>query len=59
MNFQAGDDLGSGMPAGERAAAPFFRCAGNGIDGGSRHSFYLAQRPSVCAVGSFFRLRCC
>jgi hypothetical protein len=42
MNFQAGDDLGSGMPAGERAAAPFFRCAGNGIDGGSRHSFYLA-----------------
>ena len=59
MNSQAGDDLGSGMPAGEPAVAPFFRCAGNGIDDGRRHSFYLAQRPSLCAVCSFFRLRCC
>ena len=43
--MQNGSAVGRVLLAAKSRLPTFSRCAGNGIDDGSRHSFYLAQPP--------------
>jgi hypothetical protein len=52
--MQGGHDVRQALVVRERPVTAFSRCAGNGFDDGSRHSFYLARTANRTPSSALF-----